>query len=203
MKSFLNIATAIVSLGMTVGTVNMAKAAPVPGPAPSAVKYSSVADQDCVMMRSSETDPNAQIDYFEMQCPGVDGYQVMLEGGDARSWIGLIKPGQSYAQGVSFMAQFQSGAGGYFPNVMGERVEWAYVNGKLAALTVRSTAVNPDDETKTLDRLVVIRLNEADLAKSCWIGSVDLPSPQDRVATAMAGQVARSLAADLSKPCLK
>ena len=36
---------------------------------------------------------------FNPICPGRDGMRVILEGGDARSWIGLVPPGAKSDQG--------------------------------------------------------------------------------------------------------
>jgi hypothetical protein len=45
--------------------------------------------------------------------------RVLLEGGDARSWIGLVPPGVDYKDGARFYRPLMEANFGSFPNVAG------------------------------------------------------------------------------------
>lgn len=159
--------------------------------------YTSLDDKECNLLTSSETDPEAQIDYFSSICPGRDGYQVKLLGGDIRSWIGLLKPGQAYDDGVDFYAPLMVGAEGHFPNVQGTKLEWRYADGKLVAFILRMTAQDIEEYEKSIENLVVLRVDTADLSKTCLLGSVNVAKVKN------ANEAARAMADDLSKPCVQ
>jgi hypothetical protein len=64
-------------------------------------EYTSL-DAGCkVLWRAADQYPLPPLpDSFKSICPGRDGMRVVLEGGDARSWIGLIPPGAKYDRGT-------------------------------------------------------------------------------------------------------
>ncbi len=159
-------------------------------------KYSSLEDKDCNLLNSSDDEAEAEIDYFNSLCPGHDGYQVKLLGGDIRSWVGILKPGEKYKDGADFYQALMQGSNGHFANVQGTRLEWRYNDGKLVAFIVRMIAQDVDDYEKSVESLVVVRTNPNDFSKSCLIGSVNVRVVAD------ANVVARQIADDASKPCL-
>src|ERR1700756_4317396 len=85
-------------------------------------------------------------DSFNSVCPGRNGMRVILEHGDARSWIGLIPPGSTYDQGKRLYTSW-----GGFPEITGKRLEWRYHGSKLVALIVRNEWTEDDgDNTKNV-----------------------------------------------------
>ncbi len=186
----ISLQVSLLALALSFGFAAQAVAAPV---ATSA--YTSLEDKDCNLLASSEDDENAEIDYFKSICPGRDGYLVKLAGGDIRSWVGLLKPGQKYDDANDFYGPLMEGSMGQFPNVQGSKLEWRYSDGKLVAFILRMTAQDPEDYEKSIETLVVVRVNTADLSKACLAGSVDVSKVPN------ANTAARVIADDLSKTC--
>ena len=60
-------------------------------------------------------------DSFDSICPGRDGMRVLLEGGDARSWIELLPRGVKRDQSKRLYSSW-----GSFPQITGKRLEWRY-----------------------------------------------------------------------------
>ena len=89
--------------------------------------YTSL-DKGCKALRSSADDPNPAIDYFKLICPGRNGMRVILEGGDARSWVGLVPPGADYKNGARFYRPLMTANFGSFPNAPAN-----YSNGVIMA----------------------------------------------------------------------
>jgi hypothetical protein len=158
-------------------------------------KYSSLEDKDCNLMSSSADDAEAEIDYFKSVCPGQDGYLVKFAGGDIRSWVGILKPGEKYDEAADFYQQLMQGAKGQFPNVQGNKLEWRYNDGKLVAFILRMTAQDPEVEGKDLENLVVVRVSSSDFSKACLIGSVDTKTVVN------SNVAAQAIADDASKQC--
>jgi len=52
-------------------------------------KYTSTAEKDAKVLADSSKEPDVQGDYFRHLCPGLGGYQIIHEGGDARSWVNV------------------------------------------------------------------------------------------------------------------
>jgi hypothetical protein len=127
-------------------------------------------------------------DSFNSICPGRDGMRVILEGGDARSWIGLLPRGAKYDQGKRLYANW-----GGFPEVTGKRLEWRYHGPKLAALIVRMewTEQSNADDTKVVSGLVIWRVNAVKLGRTCVIGQTT------------SNEEAQAIADDLNKRCLE
>jgi hypothetical protein len=64
------------------------------GPSPlSHSEYTPLGHSCKVLWHAAQNEPLP--DSFRSVCPGRDGMRVTLEGHDARSWIGLLHPGQS------------------------------------------------------------------------------------------------------------
>ena len=125
-------------------------------------------------------------DFFEAICPGRNGMQVILEGGDSRSNIGLLPRGAAYKEGARF--RVDHAVVGSFPNIEGKRLEWRYHGSKLVALIVRMVGGN-DDGTE-FHGLVVFRVDTAKLDQACVIGKTT------------SNEEARGIADDLGRPCL-
>lgn len=149
-------------------------------------------NQSCKVLSSSEDDPNAEIDYFTSVCPGREGFDVRLDGGDLRSWISLVKKGTSefVAENISFGEY-----AGQFPNVAGSKLEWRYTNGQLTSLIVRMSGQDPEDYNNELVTLNVIRIDKRHLSDICVVGIVNAKQ-------ADANQQARDIADNAAAKCL-
>jgi hypothetical protein len=148
-------------------------------------KYTSLTD--CRMLYNAANDPAPDMkDVFESICPGRDGLRVMLEGGDARSWIGLLPAGTKYEQGK----RLNSGWGG-FPEITGKVLEWRYHGSKLVALIVRNEWTEQPETGKVVSGLVIWRVDPNKINAACAIGRT--PSNEE----------AHRIADDLSTPCLE
>ncbi len=150
---------------------------------------------DCAPFLSSEWDDDNGGDYYAAECPALGGYRLFYLGGDARSWLELSKDGQSFSFAPWDLADAIEG---FFPYVKGDFAEWRLSvsntdttndQPKLAthALIYRMAFSDLNDETKEIDRLIVLRLEPT---KVCYLGS------------ATTNEEARLLADDLTKACL-
>jgi hypothetical protein len=138
-----------------------------------------------VLWRAADKHPLPPLpDSFQSICPGRDGMRVILEGGDGRSWFGLLPPGVKYDQGTRLNANW-----GGFPQVTGKRLEWRYHGPKLAGLIVREEWTEQSD-LKNVSNLVIWRVDAAKLDEACFIGQTT------------SNDEARAIADDLSKQCL-
>jgi hypothetical protein len=70
-------------------------------------EYTSL-DAGCkVLSRAADEHPLPPLpDRFQSICPGRDGMGVILEGGDGRSWIGLLPRGVKYNHGTRLYANW-------------------------------------------------------------------------------------------------
>jgi hypothetical protein len=152
-------------------------------------EYTSL-DAGCKMLwRAADEHPLPPLpDSFESICPGRDGMGVMLEGGDARTWIGLVPRGAKYDNGKRLYANW-----GGFPEVTGKRLEWRYRGRKLAALIVRMDWTEQSDagDTKDVSGLIIWRVDTTKLDQACVIGRMT------------SNEEASAIADDLSKRCLE
>lgn len=153
--------------------------------APMSSKYTSLTS--CRMLYNAANDPAAEMkDVFESICPGRDGMRVTLEGGDARSWIGLLPAGTKYEQSKPL----NSGWGG-FPQITGKRLEWRYHGSKLVALIVRNEWTEQPETNKLVSGLGIWRVDPNKINAACAIGRTTSNEDAHRVAD------------DLSAPCLE
>lgn len=129
--------------------------------------YSSTAEKFTALVKSSEFEKEPEIDYFSAICPGYGGYELILQGGDARSWINVRYKGQTSDLYVKSMELARGG----FPNKANDVVEWRGIvkdgDFKPYAIIYRIDAAN-DEGVTDRTTLLVIALNEG---KSQIIGS--------------------------------
>jgi hypothetical protein len=127
-------------------------------------------------------------DSFTSICPGRDGLRVILEGGDARTWITLVPPGAKNENGIRLYNSW-----GAFPQVTGKSLEWRYDGSKLVALIVRNdwTEQSDDGDSKNVSGLVIWRVDTTKLDKACAIGRTT------------SNEEAQAIADDVRKLCLK
>lgn len=132
--------------------------------------YTSIKDKDCAVADSSNLDPEAEIDYLNMSCPALGGYEVEISGSDIRYDLKL------YYQGQKITLPQPMG----FHDMASDVIEWRYSREaksndqgkvlKLWALIYRINADIMDDNgnTKQVSALNVVRLDQKD---SCLVGS--------------------------------
>lgn len=124
----------------------------------------------CTILESSENDPNAEIDYFTVQCPGREGYDVMFLGGDLRSWITLKKKG---AEIYDARKDVLENAPGGFPHISSGVLEWRYdaakkLKGLIFRIAGQDMGKDPATNPKDVSTLFVIRHHEG---KFCFLGT--------------------------------
>lgn len=130
--------------------------------------------------------------YLLERCAGVAGYKILIESGDDRSNIQVVRP-----NGSKHDLNFGQIGGGGFSSV-GPRAEWRLKQegGKLIpiALIVRFDVVtDPSNPAKTTSYLVVSKITPREV---CRIGEVD-PGPN-------ANEAARRMAdSSANTPCVK
>ena len=113
--------------------------------------------------------------------------RVILEGGDARSWIGLIPPGAKYDQGTRLY-----NIGVVSPRSLASVWSGVTHGSKLVALIVRNEWTEDDgDDSKNVSGLVIWRVDTTKLDKACVIGRTT------------SNEEAQAIADDLSKQCLE
>lgn len=130
--------------------------------------------------------------YLLERCMGVAGYKILIESGDDRSNIQVVRP-----DGSKHDLNFGQIGGGGFSSV-GAKAEWRVKkeNGKLIpiALIIRFDVVTDSSNSeKTTSYLVVSKITPRQV---CRIGEVD-PGPN-------ANEEARRMAdSSADKPCVK
>jgi hypothetical protein len=122
--------------------------------------YSSTDPKFIATIESSEFEAEPEIDHFTAICPGYGGYELIFEGGDARSWINVRRGGQT----SDLMGEILSKSRGMFPNVANQVVEWRGVvkDGEFRpyAIIFRMLATDPEDDKTEHTTLVVVALKE-------------------------------------------
>lgn len=138
--------------------------------------YSSIKEKDCIIVNGSALQAEPEIDFVEMQCPSMGGYEVEISGGDIRYNLKLSYRGQSI--------QLPSPMG--FHDLGSEVIEWRFSrektpNGfgsdtlKYWALIYRINARLPqsDGDLKDISTLYVVRLKGNE---SCAVAAISTES---------------------------
>lgn len=128
--------------------------------------YTSVAVKDCLTIESSELEEQAEIDYYYGQCPGLDGYQVYVQGGDIRYNLQMAYNGVAIR-----LPQLAA-----FHDLGSDKIEWRYKRTSkgviLKALIYRLSYQDYNVETEEFfetSKLYVVKL---DGPTSCLAGEV-------------------------------
>lgn len=108
--------------------------------------YTSVLKEDCITIQDSEQEQDPEIDYYTGVCPGINGYQVKISGGDLRYGPTLMYQGKDVPNSLYQIYQFH--------DMGSSKVEW-----RNNALIFR---INTDDGSY----MHVVRLAGAD---SCTV----------------------------------
>ncbi len=139
-----------------------------PGNGPKFVsEYSDLAH--CKTVKKSG--PKSDMDFISMRCEGHDGYDVSIDGGDARTWLTLKKGTMEIrlpaGEGASTAAGIQGELA--FPYVIQAKLEWRYKmedgRKKLLALIYRmggaeAKAYFLQGDQKEISLLYIVRLGE-------------------------------------------
>lgn len=152
-------------------------------------QYTSLSEESCVVIDSTDLNPDAEIDFLTAECPSLGGYQVYVAGGDLRYSAQLKFSGKDLPN-VELMA-FHSVA---------DKMEWRYRRiGSAEDRKVEYTAaiyrlnyqdMDPDSNPIETSMMVVLRLKGAE---SCLLGTI--PASKDM------NEKARALADNMSAPC--
>jgi hypothetical protein len=144
--------------------------------------YTSLKDCKVVELREDE-------DWSVSRCAGPGGYVLMVDYGDARDDLRLVRPGGKPIE----LGLLQLNGGGF--NSLGDAVEWRGTGAgpafKPTALIVRNNAaMSPERPEQQIGFLVVINL-----AQGCAVAQVRPMSAQN--------EQARKIADGPKQPCLK
>jgi hypothetical protein len=114
------------------------------------------------ILEDSLREKNPEIDHFKHLCPGLDGYRVIHEGGDSRSWINLEYRGAKTDLASDTMAACRPG---HFPVKSNHVVQWrgTRVRGKFVpyAIIYRMLATSDDEKEDRMETLIIIKLDGA------------------------------------------
>ncbi len=122
--------------------------------------YSAIDDKSC---KTVET--NTEGDYFISHCPGHNGYQVQIAGGDSRSWFVILKNKRSIYDSLNDISEH---APGNFANLASKVLEWRYDKAqRLVALIVRIEVQDSEREEKSVSQLMVFRHSQG---RFCYLG---------------------------------
>ena len=106
---------------------------------------------------SHEKDP--EIDHFKHLCPGLGGYRVIHEGGDARSWINLQFDGKM----TDLASDTLSACPGQFPAKANNVVEWrGFRKGRRFvpyAIIFRMISSADDEKQSRIETFIIIKLD--------------------------------------------
>ena len=144
--------------------------------------YTSLKDCKGTELREDE-------DWSVSSCAGPHGYGLILEYGDARDDLRLVRPGGKPIE----LGLLQLNGGGF--NSLGDAVEWRGTGAgaafKPTALIVRNNAVEHPERPEQLTGFLVV----IDLAQACVVAQIR-PS-------AGHNEAARRIADGPKQPCLK
>lgn len=160
-----------------------------PAPAPVAATVGGLDSRYTSLKNCKVEDLREDEDWSVSRCAGPGGYTLMVDYGDARDDLRLIKPGGKPLE----LGLFALNGGGF--NALGDAVEWRGSGGgeafKPTTLIVRNNAVeNPERSEQPTAFLVVI-----DLKQGCVVAQVRPMDGQN--------EAARKIADGPQRPCLK
>jgi len=111
------------------------------------------------IIEDSSREKNPEIDHFKHRCPGLGGYLVIHESGDARSWINLQFDGKTTDLAKDTLAACP----GQFPAKAKNVVEWrGFWKGRdfvPYAVIYRMMSSGSDEKRSRVATLIVIKLH--------------------------------------------
>lgn len=123
--------------------------------------YSTTNVKAVAVISSSDLEEEPEIDHFEHLCPGYGGYELLHQGGDARSWINVRFRGRT---SDLYQKTMESGRGAFVAK-QNDVVEWRGVlkGDEFTPFAIIYRIVAQDMETsKPVTSLVVVALNKGD-----------------------------------------
>lgn len=159
-----------------------ATSTPDAGDAPEAGHYTSLAPSDCRLI-----DIDEEAGGSTSICPGMGGYQLRVQDGDARMSIDVIAP-----DGRRHPLDLWTVASGAFSS-LGPRAEWRFAgkDGAPSALIVRFEAYEfPEQPERTTSYLLIARLAGKDTCLTARIA----PGPGQNLAAREAADRAANAA---------
>lgn len=127
----------------------------------------SISESDCIKVKSSEYDAQSvktDYEYMDSQCPGLGGYEVMVEGKDLRYSVALVYRGQ----------RIQFAAPNELHKPATEKVEWRFEHNVNEATEMKALLFQLKllDENSLASRTItyVVRLKGE---KSCLLGQIN------------------------------
>ncbi len=133
------------------------------------------------LVASSEFEKEPEIDYFTAQLPGYGGYELIMQGGDSRSWIEVRYAGQT----SNLQSEIMGKVNGQFPAVTNGVVEWRgkIINKVFVPQVIIYRMDGSDPETmKKIESLVVIALNSGGDANLLGVVAGDQPAQAKKLA---------------------
>jgi Tfp pilus assembly protein PilF/uncharacterized protein YecT (DUF1311 family) len=122
--------------------------------------YTSLEEKSCKILESHDDEG------FISSCPGHAGYQIQIEGGDARSWLIILKNKRPV---YDSQTDFLKHPTGNFAAINRKVLEWRYDNAKkLIGLIVRVVAQDKSESPKEISDLFVFR---HDNGRFCYAGT--------------------------------
>ncbi|MEI6707630.1 MAG: hypothetical protein WCK96_10905 [Methylococcales bacterium] len=124
--------------------------------------YTSLEEKSCKILESHDNEAGG----FISSCPSHDGYQIQIVGGDARSWLIILKNKRPIYDSQTDISMH---ATGNFATIDSKVLEWRYDNAKkLIGLIVRVGSQDKSDPSKEVSDLFVFR---HDNGRFCYAGS--------------------------------
>lgn len=118
-------------------------------------KYTSLVNCKSIV-KPGKPDENGPNDWSVDKCPGREGWNVYVEGGDVRSWL-IIKKGNDVID-----LQGTGGDDVFFPMIIGQSLEWRYkmsgAKKELSAIIFRMGGQDKESGKEIFANLYVVRL---------------------------------------------
>ena len=134
--------------------------------------YTPLTGPGCTVTASSETDPNAEIDYFDSECSGRAGYRVFHNGGDLRSWL-------EFKVGTAANFRVQGGIKTSLPitfaYVAGSKLEWRSTvsGGKTEPFAIIYRVAGQDEsDMKHFRDVQFLQIAKLTKTGACVVGTV-------------------------------
>lgn len=156
--------------------------------------YTSVQTDDCATYDASDLHPNAEIDFYTGECPGLGGYQVMISGGDLRYPLHLVYGGKKIT-----LTQFLT-----FHQLGSNKIEWLYERSSQGKVTYKALihrmgydSYNP--ETNMAESTEALIVSKLDGANTCSVAVVKKSANMNQKAREIAEKAQSMKCLDLNE----
>lgn len=141
--------------------------------------YTSVEEKACAIYESSAGQKHPEIDFLEMECPGLGGYQVMVSGGDLRYPLSLIYRGKEID-----LSRFRS-----FHEANSGKVEWLFERSKEGKVNYKALIHRINYDASNYEGASMLVVTKLDNEKTCPVAVVKSSSRMNDQARAIAEKV--------------